>query len=410
MDAAFSACRVVVSAKTHAARRAGAQFAEVGDAAASHIARAGGWNVSVMESAYLTNIPLEVSRVHAGFDKGGGGFFLRRDVAVPEELLEKVFPWAQKWLSAVEEGTLDGHHVEKNIAARGFLCLLLRLRAVVVQDAVALRRQHPHWYLWKHTIFSSAEFLAYEKQLNVTLDAPDTSTRDRLQNALPLIAERMDAVVGSLQQHVDLRVQALQSTVETLVTNFAATQHLYFQQVQLQQQALLELQKSASRAALSILAASSASPSTAPVDSTAPLLQPPEASRALALLSGPSANARERGGDSEEVPAGFEQDRTISSCVDLWREYKEGIGGAPSVEDMDKKWNARWRRLDKDRVHYKRRMIIINRIKAVIASEKVSAERAVFLVERARLALSTPRSLDKLSKMLRDETFEVALS
>ncbi|CAD6943463.1 unnamed protein product [Tilletia controversa] len=143
---------------------------------------------------------------------------------------------------------------------------------------------------------------------------------------------------------------------------------------------------------------------------TAPLLQPPEASRALALLSGPSANARERGGDSEEVPAGFEQDRTISSCVDLWREYKEGIGGAPSVEDMDKKWNARWRRLDKDRVHYKRRMIIINRIKAVIASEKVSAERAVFLVERARLALSTPRSLDKLSKMLRDETFEVALS
>ncbi|CAD6889769.1 unnamed protein product [Tilletia caries] len=144
MDAAFSACRVVVSAKTHAARRAGAQFAEVGDAAASHIARAGIWNVSVMESAYLTNIPLEVSRVHAGFDKGGGGFFLRRDVAVPEELLEKVFPWAQKWLSAVEEGTLDGHHVEKNIAARGFLRLLLRLRAVVVQDAVALRRQHPH--------------------------------------------------------------------------------------------------------------------------------------------------------------------------------------------------------------------------------------------------------------------------
>lgn len=97
IDAAFSSCKVLVTAKTHAARRAGAQFAEVGGAAASHIARAGGWNVSVMESAYLTNIPLEVSRAHAGFRREGGGFFLRREVAPPAALVEMVFPWAQKW-------------------------------------------------------------------------------------------------------------------------------------------------------------------------------------------------------------------------------------------------------------------------------------------------------------------------
>ncbi|KAL9937443.1 hypothetical protein V8E36_003852 [Tilletia maclaganii] len=75
---------------------------------------------------------------------------------------------------------------------------------------------------------------------------------------------------------------------------------------------------------------------------------------------------------------------------------------------MDKKWGSRWRKLGKDAKHYRRRMVIIDAIKSTMDSQRVSIERAVFLVEQARLALSAPRSLDKLSRGLAAKTISVA--
>jgi len=28
---------------------------------------------------------------------------------------------------------------------------------------------------------------------------------------------------------------------------------------------------------------------------------------------------------------------------DVWREYKEGIGGGPAIEQLEMEWQARWR-------------------------------------------------------------------
>ncbi|KAK0517840.1 hypothetical protein OC834_007956, partial [Tilletia horrida] len=66
-------------------------------------------------------------------------------------------------LRQLEAGKQDGGgSVDKSIAARGFLRLLLQLREVICQDAVLLKQKFPQWYVWKAEIFSSPQFVAYE--------------------------------------------------------------------------------------------------------------------------------------------------------------------------------------------------------------------------------------------------------
>ncbi|KAE8218348.1 hypothetical protein CF326_g9188 [Tilletia indica] len=200
IDAAFKAAGIVGSAKTHLARRSGAQMAELGGAEEGQVRRAGRWNSKVMESCYLSAVPREVLRVHAGFTREGGSYFLSRDVDVRDELLKKVFPWADEWDAAISTGkTTDGTRVEVNIAARGFISLLLRLRKVVIQDAVVLRKVFPKWFVWSHSLFSDPLFLQYERDLLASLDDPQPSD-DRIAQVLPLLAEHLASSTAAMQQ------------------------------------------------------------------------------------------------------------------------------------------------------------------------------------------------------------------
>ncbi|KAL9936376.1 hypothetical protein V8E36_004444 [Tilletia maclaganii] len=211
----------------------------------------------------------------------------------------------------------------------------------------------------------------------------------------------------------------MESSIASLVTDLSQAQRMWHQQLQDQQRQSLELQRATAQAALSLLTAANTTTSTVPSTSTtstslsiasnldtlvstptstspAPLFS--SASNTLALASSAPAPA---------LPISNSH-RSIATCTDLWREYKSGIGGLPSVEAMDQKWGSRWRSVGKDAKHYRRRMVIINAIKETMSSRCVSEERAVSLVEQARLALSAPKSLDKLSKGLAAKTILVA--
>ncbi|CAD7064515.1 unnamed protein product, partial [Tilletia caries] len=96
----------------------------------------------------------------------------------------------------------------------------------------------------------------------------------------------------------------------------------------------------------------------------------------------------------------MEQDRGISSCAELWREYKDGLKGMLSVERMDEEWGAAWRSSEKDRKHYERRMRIISKIKDLAIEKKVSERVALVMLEHARNQLPN-KSLAKLSDHIR---------
>ncbi|CAD6979260.1 unnamed protein product, partial [Tilletia controversa] len=97
----------------------------------------------------------------------------------------------------------DGSPVEINIASRAFVRILIRLRPVLLQDAVLLKKEFPQLYLWSHAMFHSDAFISYENELLRTLEKPDTSGDDQLRAVLPLLAEQIQAHSSATQQHVD---------------------------------------------------------------------------------------------------------------------------------------------------------------------------------------------------------------
>ncbi|KAE8183507.1 hypothetical protein CF328_g8161 [Tilletia controversa] len=425
LDRAFKACHVTTTAKTHAARKSGAQLAESGGASEASVRRAGRWNQTTMETCYLTRLPRPVLRVHAGFHPDGGTYFLRRDVEPPQELLSQIFPQADAWDTAIEMGkTTRGEPVEVNIAARAFVRLLIRLRPVLLQDAVLWRRQHPHYYLWSHSLFASPAFLQYEKELLEVLAAPDTTSEDRLRTMAPLIAEQIQTYAAATQSYFDQRTRTIQMDVQS---SMKVMMEMYEAQRQQQAQQLFALQNAlkgifgflvASAAGGAVTGTTSNSLDLAAVFSSSSTLSPsapfsaapasPSSSSTTSRTPSPSqAQAKglqmrhgARPGPRRMPP--MSQDRGLTTVTDLWREYKEGLRGMPSVEEMDQHWGNEWRKGEKDRKHYERRMRIVSKVRSLAGEKKVAESVAVVMLEHARLQLKN-KSLSKLSELIQSD-------
>jgi hypothetical protein len=100
MNKAYEAPGMSFKASTHAMRGSAARMADLQGASKESIRRAGRWNTEAMESCYLTTLPIETIRAHAGFNPKGADFFLP-GVQAPEALKKKVFPFASEELARV---------------------------------------------------------------------------------------------------------------------------------------------------------------------------------------------------------------------------------------------------------------------------------------------------------------------
>ncbi|CAO3564111.1 unnamed protein product [Mortierella alpina] len=210
MNQVFKSQSIRCTAKTHSGRKSGALEAELLGILEEDIRKGGRWiqNTGKMHQHYLAKLPLGFARGMAGFkDKP---FHLPRNELVPSiELQKKIFPWIEEafgkhgsrerrlWenqcleimndtetirtvnmkdishyaepLEAVDEG----HETESAIAKAKFLTLLVYLRRVIIQDAVAYLSE----YRWsgpvlENDIFTKDElFLAFKKDLSARLSA-----------------------------------------------------------------------------------------------------------------------------------------------------------------------------------------------------------------------------------------------
>jgi hypothetical protein len=88
---------------------------------------------------------------------------------------------------------------------------------------------------------------------------------------------------------------------------------------------------------------------------------------------------------------------------DVWREYKEGIGGGPAIEQLEMEWQARWRPETKQRIAWCQRKVIVDEILHLIHTGLTPADAATEL-EAQRGTQSLPkliRSLQALQKQRR---------
>ena len=159
----FKAANVGSIKKTHAGRARGAQYAELAGVSEAQIRRAGRWNSDALTNCYLSNIPLEFVRSMAGFPPAqAGNYYLpRAKIHPPESLVHAVWPWVDQWqtwfrtkhgeiperpLASYDQICLEPGAEEhpEDLAAQGFLRLLVELRVIFLQDSVIFRREFPN--------------------------------------------------------------------------------------------------------------------------------------------------------------------------------------------------------------------------------------------------------------------------
>jgi hypothetical protein len=99
-----------------------------------------------------------------------------------------------------------------------------------------------------------------------------------------------------------------------------------------------------------------------------------EAEEEIPNLAPTEANVMENDGLNSQA---YKMNRHFVSVVDVWREYKEGVQGKPSVESLEHNFGVAWR---KDRA-VSRFFCRRNEIKKIALNNNISCEEAAVVLE-----------------------------
>jgi len=152
----------------------------------------------------------------AGFSPSvQGNFYLPRAKVLPSRSLEQaVWPWVDEWLawfdSNAEAGSGDdgkgegeGEADRQDLAAQGFLRLLQQLRIILLQDSVVMRREFPAHPIWADPIFARDDYLAFAKDVELSLLDVEKPEEIQIRKALPAIVERLSMLHQSLARDIN---------------------------------------------------------------------------------------------------------------------------------------------------------------------------------------------------------------
>jgi hypothetical protein len=356
--------------KTHMGRGTGSQMADVLGASETDIRRSGRWNQQAV-SCYLTSLPRETMRTLAGFPKDRGHFYIpRAAVEPPESLKEMIFPDLSKWalvhgLNGVTEPSAQDLNVEHSIATDGFIMLLFLLKSVFLQDSVYFRDAYPDLFIWQHPIFHCEQYREFAATLKDAVDTSAVPQEERLQQAVPLIAEKLTDMTRVLHdQHNMLH--------NKLDTQYAV--HNTFQQK------MADIFSGRSNIRIQ-------------TDSFPEQHDAMDTDEAVDENYSPdlTAVAVER-----SIPK-YTLSRSLATVDEVWVEYTIGIGCNPSVQQLENTFGPKWRVSPKEQRYFCRRNILYQEIQKLI-SEGMSAADAVKKLENFRK--SNKFSLDALQKYL----------
>lgn len=374
----FGAVGLSTAKKTHLPRRFGAPDAETYGTSLAQISQAGCWNQRVLCQAYLTHLPHQFMRTVAGFSELPGDYFLARAVQEPPATLQRrLWPWIEEWELRFEararccqwaQGGLD----DDDLAGDGFLKLMRRLRIVLLQDLAVLQPQFPSLPFFSYAPFHGNEWEGFARTVQASITDTAEPPSPLLQRVLPelcgLIESTRSAILHNSQQ------------IASQLANQLASQ------LARQEGKLLDTLLSG-KIPLTITGYLGASPNLvlgvpAPVPTPASLPEPePEPVKASDLA----------------VPPAITSLTKVFTVAEVWREWKEGLGGQPAIQKLEGQWGSRWRPGGNIRVQFCRRKVIWDAISSRISRGQSEAE-ALAEVERLRAGGSLNRLADTLKQ------------
>ena len=377
----FEAVKLSTLKKANAGRAQGAKQAELCGVNEGQIRRAGRWNSDSLTSCYLTNIPRKFVRGMAGFEpQAQGNYYLPRAKVEPSpELQQAVWPWVDKWMTwfqSYESADDDPSDVDSDLqedrndlAAQGFLRLLVQLRTVLLQDSVVLRAEFPEHPLWSDPIFVRQDYLEFAEQVRVSLLDVEEPEEIQIRKTMPAIAQRLNIVRQSLTQTVNEwgeRTQQHYTKIGRQLDDIVSGRVAFLVRAHQPDSPALPNVDEGGNVNVTAFAAAATAADTVP-----PFQLRTEAPASAAQVEIPAR------------PPSYKLSRTIQTVPDLWREWTAGLGGGPAVQSLEDLYGAAWRPLQSERVMFGRRKVIIDEIRAR-QRDGLSTAAAVEKVELVR--------------------------
>ena len=349
---------------------------------------------SALATRLRSQLPRQTMRSLAGYTpECSGEGSIARDVPVPEELLNAVFPLASSRLKELENEE-DG-----NLAAVGFLTLLTELRSVIIQDAVLLRQRYPQHVVFDHPIFQSNTFNRFaETMLASMAPAPTPMLADMAAPSTPLArmavpstplasmaapSTPMQEVLRRLEPHlIKIFTAGMSSLEQTIRQSFDETAASFAQL-----EAKIVKESMATRRLMQDIVSSF---------NTIAARQ----STGIRQLTAPAAPAP---ADSDYVTP----DRSVRTVKQLWKEYDAGICGRPALKTVYGRAGFRWT-VENDRKHFQRRQVILNEIKRRAEVDGVGARDVAAQLD-AYMFDTRVKSLNKLQDVIRSGSLPAVL-
>ncbi|CEP10808.1 hypothetical protein, partial, partial [Parasitella parasitica] len=103
-------------------------------------------------------------------------------------------------------------------SAVAFLKLMLKLRKIILQEAILWRQLDSENRIFKVPVFSNAAFKQFETDHLVYMEATPTTSTMVLQETLPVIEQRFSEVLSEVKTNIQATVAAAQHIVQQLLT------------------------------------------------------------------------------------------------------------------------------------------------------------------------------------------------
>jgi hypothetical protein len=282
-----------------------------------------------------------------------------------------------------------------DLAGSAFLRLLRVLRTVILQDSVSLRQLFPEHPVWRADVFASEAYQAFATKVAAASKDDEEPEDLQIKKALPILYDRMSALREDVKQSVKQEVGAIFTEINSLkeaVLDFTTGKR------GLTIFANPEKPRMPTSPPLAGGCVADASTGSQPQHLGIPIFPHPTGGSS-SLSSCPPSRL-----DPTLDPIKYKFSRTVTTVVDLWKEWSVGLESGPSIQQLDSIWGAKWRD-QTEKQFYGRRLPVIKAIQQRHASGKASSlQEAAAQLETLRLQGGRSISLHKFSKTLKEAT------
>jgi hypothetical protein len=345
-------------------------------------------------------------RVVAGFGSAKGTYFLRRSQeAPPPALAAKLWPWVDAAVADYAAGGVPN----PDLAGKEFRALLRRLRYVFLQDAALLQPLFPRLPLWRLALFKDPTWPPFAERVRAAEAVQEDPAHVAIRGVVPIVADAMSAVGNRLSVGQDRLLRATLTT--PAVTADLMRQALEDQTTKLT--AVLSAATSRRPQVLVLVPPEDVKDGVLEVDGPQRALVPPAAPASAAIAAPPVALHAGADAGDETRPAACPEGcpveplrESVASMETLLREWFEGLGGSPSVQELEERFGSRWRYTSALRQRFYVRRKLVRWVEERAAAARVSL--AVVAAAMDRLGPSPDRFHRDLGKG-RDPLADIAL-